>query len=49
MVLDGFHVLRRGILTPAIADDVGVRTGVFAASLPGLMVAAMASGLIADR
>jgi MFS transporter, AAHS family, 4-hydroxybenzoate transporter len=53
MVLDGFDSLCMGFLAPAIADDLGLplpRFGpVFAASLFGLMVAAFASGPIADR
>jgi AAHS family 4-hydroxybenzoate transporter-like MFS transporter len=53
IVLDGFDALCMGFLAPAIADDLGIplpRFGpVFAASLFGLMVAGMGSGLIADR
>jgi AAHS family 4-hydroxybenzoate transporter-like MFS transporter len=52
MVLDGFDALCMGFLAPAIADDLGLplpRFGpVFAASLFGLMLAALASGPIAD-
>jgi MFS transporter, AAHS family, 4-hydroxybenzoate transporter len=52
ILMDGFDV-SIGFLGPAIADDLGIplpRFGpVFAASLFGLMIAAIASGPIADR
>jgi AAHS family 4-hydroxybenzoate transporter-like MFS transporter len=53
MVLDGFDALCIGFLAPAIAHDLGILLPtfgpVFAASLFGMMVAAMATGPIADR
>jgi MFS transporter, AAHS family, 4-hydroxybenzoate transporter len=52
ILMDGFDV-SIGFLGPAIADDLGIplpKFGpVFAASLFGLMIAAIASGPIADR
>src|SRR5262245_23728994 len=45
--------LRMGYLAPAIADDLSIPLPafgpVFAASLGGLMLSALVSGLIADR
>jgi MFS transporter, AAHS family, 4-hydroxybenzoate transporter len=53
MVLDGFDALCMGFLAPAIADDLGIPLPgfgpIFAASLFGLLLAAFASGPIADR
>ena len=53
LVLDGFDAQVIGFLTPSIAKTTGIPVHTFgpilSASLIGLMVAAMASGPIADR
>src|ERR1700683_4424723 len=53
LVLDGFDAQTINFLAPSIADGTGIpiRTfgPIFSASLIGLMIAAMATGPIADR
>ena len=53
LVLDGFDAQVIGFLTPSIAKSAGIPVHTFgpilSASLVGLMVAAMATGPIADR
>jgi AAHS family 4-hydroxybenzoate transporter-like MFS transporter len=53
LVLDGFDAQVIGFLTPSIAKTTGIPVNTFgpilSASLVGLMVAAMATGPIADR
>ena len=53
LVLDGFDAQVIGFLTPSIAKSTGIPLHTFgpilSASLVGLMVAAMATGPIADR
>jgi len=53
VILDGFDTQCVGVLVPVIADDLHIAPSSFgpvlAAALFGLMIAAMASGPIADR
>src|SRR5271170_797046 len=53
LVLDGFDAQVIGFLTPSIAKSTGIPVHTFgpilSAGLVGLMVAAMATGPIADR
>ena len=53
VVLDGFDTQCMGFLVPVISDDLSVPLAAFgpvlSAALVGLMIAAMASGPIADR
>ena len=53
LVLDGFDAQTIGFLAPSISDSLGIPVEafgpIFGASLFGLMIAAMATGPIADR